>query len=119
MLDGSGWAAHSTAHMTDEDFARLTPLQQNTMVLAIAIRNAMEDFHVRHLTDQQMEELNPIIRQALFDVLYKIQDPDRERQHAAMRHLVEQIPGYWEVPFFTSGFDTEYDGYLEHTEEAV
>ena len=32
--------------------------------IAIVIRNAMEDFHHKYLSDEQMKELNPIIRNA-------------------------------------------------------
>jgi len=31
-------------------------------VLAMEVRNSMENCHVQHLTDEQMHELNPIIR---------------------------------------------------------
>ena len=30
--------------------------------IAMVVRNAMEDFHCEHLTDEQMMELNPIVR---------------------------------------------------------
>jgi len=30
----------------------------------------MEDFHCRHLSDEQMAELNPIIRNAIYTALY-------------------------------------------------
>ena len=33
--------------------------------ISIVIRNAMEDFHTKHLSDAQMKELNPIIRNAV------------------------------------------------------
>jgi hypothetical protein len=29
--------------------------------IAMVVRNAMEDFHCQHLTDDQMKELNPIM----------------------------------------------------------
>jgi hypothetical protein len=37
-------------------------MQELSKYIAIVIRNAMEDFHCQHLSDAQMEELNPIIR---------------------------------------------------------
>ncbi len=37
--------------------------------IAIVVRNAMEDFHSRHLIDAQMRQLNPIIRNAIFTAL--------------------------------------------------
>ena len=38
--------------------------------IAIVVRNAMEDFHVNNLSDAQMKELNPIIRNAIFTALH-------------------------------------------------
>jgi len=35
---------------------------RDATVIAMAVRNAMEDFHHKHLSDEQMAELNPIIR---------------------------------------------------------
>ena len=39
--------------------------QQLASYIAMVIRNAMEDFHCEHLTDDQMKELNPIVRNAV------------------------------------------------------
>ena len=36
----------------------------------MVIRNAMEDFHCEHLTDDQMKDLNPIIRDAVCTALH-------------------------------------------------
>lgn len=77
---------------------KLNPKQQHVMVVAMYLRNAMEDFHFKHLSDEQMAELNPIIRQALFDVITIIEDDDRDRQAESMGYLVGMIPPYWEVP---------------------
>ena len=38
--------------------------------MAMVVRNAMEDFHCEHLTDDQMKELNPIIRNAICTALH-------------------------------------------------
>jgi hypothetical protein len=40
--------------------------------LAMAVSNAMEDFRRRHLTIKQMQELNPIIRDALCTALHAV-----------------------------------------------
>lgn len=40
-----------------------------SFIVAMNIRNAMEDFHSKHLSDEHMKELNPIIRQAIYDIL--------------------------------------------------
>lgn len=39
------------------------------MLMALHVRNAMEDFHASYLTDDQMKRLNPKIRQGLFEGL--------------------------------------------------
>ena len=41
--------------------------------ISIVIRNAMEDFHTKHLSDAQMKELNPVIRNAVYTALYTMQ----------------------------------------------
>ena len=41
--------------------------------IAIVIRNAMEDFHCEHLSDDQMKQLNPIIRNAVCTALHTFQ----------------------------------------------
>ena len=44
--------------------------RQFALFIAMVIRNAMEDFHAKHLTDEQMKELNPIIRNAVCTALH-------------------------------------------------
>jgi hypothetical protein len=38
--------------------------------IAMVIRNAMEDFHCEHLNDNQMKDLNPVIRNAICTALH-------------------------------------------------
>ena len=52
---------------TDNDLLKLYAL-----VTAMVVRNATQDFHCQHLTDEQMKELNPIIRDAIYTALYAI-----------------------------------------------
>lgn len=66
------------------------------MIVAMHVRNAMEGFHVDHLSDVQMAELNVIIRQALFDVVSMIERPADNEDATA--YLIKMIPDYWEVP---------------------
>lgn len=67
--------------------------------LAMCVRNAMEDFHVDYLSDAQMKELNPIIRNAIYTGLYaasrQIED---ERCGAYVNFTLMLIPTYWEPP---------------------
>ncbi len=41
--------------------------------VAMVVRNTMEDFHCQHLSDEQMRELNPIIRNAIGTALHAFQ----------------------------------------------
>lgn len=67
--------------------------------IAMVVRNAMEDFHVEHLTDSQMKELNPIIRNAICTALHAFANYETS---AAARQYVDFtfriIPEYWEEP---------------------
>ncbi|KQR86997.1 hypothetical protein ASF96_10170 [Microbacterium sp. Leaf179] len=79
-------------------FAELTPRQQHAMLIAMNVRNAMEDFHVEHLSDKQMAELNPIIRQAIFDTLVMVEQIDDSDRAGSLTWLIRMIPEYWEIP---------------------
>jgi hypothetical protein len=91
-----------------QEFNKLTPAQQLTLLIAMHVRNEMEDFHVEHLSDAQMKQLNQIIRQAIFDVVsFTNEQPGTEvakKQAAqAIDWLVKMVPDYWEIPEKTSG----------------
>jgi hypothetical protein len=67
--------------------------------IAMVVRNAMEDFHAKHLSDAQMRELNPIIRNAVYTALYAMGRIDDDL--AAQRYVdfaCRCIPRYWEAP---------------------
>jgi hypothetical protein len=67
--------------------------------IAMVVRNAMEDFHCEHLTDDQMRELNPIIRNAICTALHAFHNCERDKE---ARKFVDfqfrMIPRYWEAP---------------------
>ena len=59
----------------------------------------MEGFHSKRLTDAQMKELNPVIRNAVYTALYTMQYyKDSVRIKEFMDSQVGLIPGYWEEP---------------------
>jgi hypothetical protein len=79
------------------------PTQDNgkifAMYIAMVVRNAMEDFHSKHLSDKQMKELNPIIRNAIYTALHA--SDNYEKSNAAKKFVdfnINLIPGYWEQP---------------------
>jgi hypothetical protein len=79
--------------------------QEMAMFLAMVVRNAMEDFHVKHLTDEQMRELNPIIRNAIYTGLQSLRHYDRSEGAQSFADFQKRlIPKYWEQPALLSGF---------------
>ena len=85
--------------------AELDWLKAESKLIAIVVRNAMEDFHTKHLTDEQMQELNPIIRNAIFTALYaKETFRTSQRSEEFMRYHISMIPKYWEEPELLKGF---------------
>jgi hypothetical protein len=73
--------------------------------LAIVIRNAMEDFYHKYLSDEQMKELNPMIRNAIYTALYANENQDRSsRAKEYVRYHSSMIPKYWEEPQLLGGF---------------
>ena len=79
--------------------------QHYARFIAMVARNAMEDFHVSHLSDEQMKELNPIIRNAIATALHAFNH--YEQSDAAKRFVDFQfrcIPKYWEPPQLLEGY---------------
>lgn len=67
--------------------------------ISIVIRNAMEDFHMKHLSDEQMKELNPLIRNAVYTALYAMQySNDSLKLREFVGSQIEMIPRHWEEP---------------------
>jgi hypothetical protein len=82
-----------------------TEAQELAMYLASVVRNAMENFHCRYLSDEQMKELNPIIRNAIYTALYARENYNRSL--AAQNFVdfsIRLIPDYWEEPILTDDF---------------
>lgn len=91
--------------MNSEGFTKLDPIIQISFIVAMNIRNNMENFHSEHLSDEQMKELNPIIRQAIYDILnyLKIASNDKYSSEkivaqGVVNFLIQSIPDYWELP---------------------
>lgn len=61
-------------------------------VIAAYVRENIEDFHCKYLNDEQMKELNPLIRNAIYTALY---DMDFS---VARTYMVQKfnLPSYWE-----------------------
>jgi hypothetical protein len=69
--------------MKVDKFMTLSARQQHAMVLAMAVRNALEDFHVANLSQAQMKELNQLIRFSLYDTVSLIETMAGDREKRA------------------------------------
>lgn len=79
--------------------------QEFAKLISIVVRNAMEDFHCEHLSDEQMRALNPIIRNAIATALHAFNN--YASSDAARRFLDFHgrcIPNYWEPPELLAGY---------------
>lgn len=92
--------------MDPQQFASLTLNQKKTMIIAMEVRNSMETFHTENLSDEQMKELNPLVRRGiikgleLWDELERFsetEEPNGMLTKVAALSLM-MIPEYWEVP---------------------
>jgi len=61
-------------------------------LIAAVVRNKMEDFHCKYLSDEQMKELNPIIRNAIYTALIYM----KENPTAMLGYSIMYVPKYWE-----------------------
>ena len=75
------------------------------MLIAMTVRNEMENFHRKHLTDEQMAELNPIIRNAVATTLYAISKYRGSLTARKFLRFQERLlPSYWEEPVLTEDY---------------
>ncbi len=73
--------------------------------LAMVVRNAMEEFHHKHLSDEQMMELNPIVRNAIYTGLQALRHYDRSEGARSFANFQKMlIPKYWEEPELLTDF---------------
>jgi len=90
--------------MPDEQ--EIQSMQTYAKYIAMVVRNAMEDFHCKHLTDEQMKELNPIIRNAIYTAIYGFMTAERSaKSKRYAEHMFRMIPAYWEGPVLLVDFN--------------
>lgn len=78
-----------------EDFEETLENDLNFRAKAIAayVRMNMEDFHCKCLSDEQMKELNPIIRNAIYTFLID----ERDKNTINISYVCKlNLPPYWE-----------------------
>jgi hypothetical protein len=85
--------AESTKKVWEKEHRKNRKLENSAAkLIAIVVRNCMEDFHVKHLSDAQMKELNPIIRNAIYTALVQMREnPDGMGGYGQL-----YMPQYWE-----------------------
>lgn len=67
--------------------------------IAMVVRNAMEDFHCEHLSDKQMRQLNPVIRNGICSALHAwLAYDEYENAREFVKDATLMVPGYWEEP---------------------
>ena len=59
--------------------------------IAAAVRNNMEDFHCKYLSDEQMKELNPLIRNAIYTAMVRMTEKSEY-----FEFYMQYVPDYWE-----------------------
>ena len=101
--------------MDPKKYLSLSEREQHMVFLSMHIRNKLEDFHCKHLNDDQMKELNQTVRKAIIEALIiedkgleeiseiqksnKIPSTFQENYWAHMYYFtVSMIPEYWEIP---------------------
>ena len=86
----------------------LANAQTMALYLAKAVRDAIEDVHVRYIPDSQMPALNRAVRNALCTALYAGSVADRDPvADRYLLHIVRSIPPYWEPPVLKAPFGEE------------
>jgi hypothetical protein len=94
-------------------------LQVWAKIIAMHVRNEMEDFHCAHLSDAQMKDLNPIIRNAIYATLRQLyflkKGTNKQRLVAVqgIHHLLLMVPEYWEAPELTREQRAEEDEFAD------
>jgi hypothetical protein len=88
--------------------ARIKPLAEEslqawTKLIAISVRNEMEDFHSKHISDELMPDLNRAIRRGIYLALRNTfllmnakNVADYERAKVFLWFLFMTLPDYWE-----------------------
>jgi hypothetical protein len=87
--------------MKKEMLKKLSRSQVEAMVIAFIVRGEMENFHIKHLSQAQMKELNILIRQGIYNGLEIIRRAGKLKKNKwgeIMSAVFVSIPDYWEAP---------------------
>jgi hypothetical protein len=74
-------------------------------IIAIVVRNNIEAFHHKYLSDDQMKQLNPLIRNAIYTALDALDNMGKSKAaRSYIDYHTSMIPKYWEEPEFIEGY---------------
>jgi len=80
-------------------------LKHMSKIIALVIRNEIEDFHVAYLSDGQMKELNPLIRKGVYNAMYALVNQHKDSfSREYIEFFSKSIPDYWEDPVLIPKF---------------
>ena len=78
-------------------------LQAWTKLIAISVRNELEDIHARHISDELMPDINRAIRRGIYLTLRNLfllmnakNTDDYDRAKSLLWFLLTVLPDYWE-----------------------
>ena len=85
--------------MADEEIQHQKGMARQSFAkcVAMVVRNAMDEFHSKYLSDEQMRELNPIIRNAIYTASYAFDNMHHSKKaERYVQYHMSMIPDYWE-----------------------
>ena len=85
--------------MVDEEmqYQKEMARQSFSKCVAMVVRNATDEFHTKYLSDAQMKELNPIIRNAIYTASYAFDNMHNSaKAELYIQYHMSMIPDYWE-----------------------
>jgi tryptophan 2,3-dioxygenase len=73
-------------------------LEVSAKSLAYSVRNSLENFHIKHIKEEHMKELNTIIRNSIFTHLVMLSKANKGDKVCAETLQTNQkiLPPYWE-----------------------
>jgi len=81
-----------------------------TKMVAIIVRNEMEQFHTDHIPDKLMPELNRAIRNGIYHAIFAMVNYESDDFcKGFIDYSYRLIPGYWEEPELLPEFRTLLD----------
>lgn len=69
------------------------------MIIARVVRDELEDFHVNHLSEQLMPEMNQLVRKGVYNGLFALANYSTDEFSRNFVNLnIASLPDYWEEP---------------------